>query len=996
EIEPEVDLGFLEEELFGLIEEDQDVSEEIEEVVEPEPETDLGFLEEELFGLIEEDQDASEIEEAAEIEPEADLDFLEEDLFDFAEGGLDVESESTPAFDLDPEMTMSDQDLWALEDTGEVEPEQSPQPEPQESIEIEPEPTETVVQGDGYTEELADLDEAMAWLDNMSNTDELLDDSSLDEVDTNLEPVEESDTFADVLEGAGLPTGDASSVLDKAVADVPEDLDDAMAWLETLAARQGAPLEELPSLQAKETEPEAVFDEVGLEDAAEIDEKGSSEFDKELGGEATEDELLETIPDVPEDLDDAMNWLEELAAKQGAPLEELPSLSQSMDSSLEPLPVAKMPDESVVDLDPDLMAALDWLDETVVDDEADVVVTAVSTQTTDTDLLALLDQLEQIALEPDVPDAEPEVSEPEKLPIAEPTLEVSEPEELPVAEPTLTEEPVVEAVEETLGTSNIFDMPDDPDEALAWLEEMSAGDEVVTETAVPDTVVIEPEEEIVAAIPEKLEEPEGDVDDLSAFDIFDMPDDPDEALAWLEEVGDDTPPVAEPATTIVIDPEEIEELASEPVAEPEHELDQDELSAPAEEWGEGLDDLFGAFDMPDDPDAALAWLEEVGDDTPPVAEPAAAIVKDSEEIEELTTEPVAEPEPEPVQDDLSTPVEELGEGLDDLFGAFDMPDDPEAALDWLEETSDDDLPAPVAEPMTPVFEEPETELEATVDAPDVQEAAADEVDLDADYLSDVPEDPDEAMIWLEKLAARQGASLDELPTVSEHPDEIETPDWISEAAAQAETAVPEVEAPGHEAETAVPEFEVFPEDEDVEEMLPSWLGADTDDDAVIPTQTDWLTDLPEPDVTGWLAAEAEVSGTASEGTGPLPETGPLFESVVSDTGPLEPEPEIELEEDLLDLSDTGELSSSMYQIDEEQLDSARSSLTAGETIAALSTYRELVSRGDGLMMLINELEMVATDYPQQRELRRLLGDAYMRNGQLQKALTTYREALDQL
>jgi cytochrome c-type biogenesis protein CcmH/NrfG len=45
--------------------------------------------------------------------------------------------------------------------------------------------------------------------------------------------------------------------------------------------------------------------------------------------------------------------------------------------------------------------------------------------------------------------------------------------------------------------------------------------------------------------------------------------------------------------------------------------------------------------------------------------------------------------------------------------------------------------------------------------------------------------------------------------------------------------------------------------------------------------------------------------------------------------------------------------------------------------------------------LIGDLE-TAVAGQRQPLLQRVLGDAYMRNGQLQKALDTYRDALDRL
>ncbi|MGB4871723.1 MAG: tetratricopeptide repeat protein, partial [Candidatus Promineifilaceae bacterium] len=59
-------------------------------------------------------------------------------------------------------------------------------------------------------------------------------------------------------------------------------------------------------------------------------------------------------------------------------------------------------------------------------------------------------------------------------------------------------------------------------------------------------------------------------------------------------------------------------------------------------------------------------------------------------------------------------------------------------------------------------------------------------------------------------------------------------------------------------------------------------------------------------------------------------------------------------------------------------------------------YAGLVEVGEGLNTLIADLEAAAGRHKEKPLVRRMLGDAYMRNGQLQKALETYRQALDQM
>ena len=66
------------------------------------------------------------------------------------------------------------------------------------------------------------------------------------------------------------------------------------------------------------------------------------------------------------------------------------------------------------------------------------------------------------------------------------------------------------------------------------------------------------------------------------------------------------------------------------------------------------------------------------------------------------------------------------------------------------------------------------------------------------------------------------------------------------------------------------------------------------------------------------------------------------------------------------------------------------STAPGETQIPRATIDELYAQ------IIADLESAVTRYNRQPLFTRLLGDAYMRNGQLQKALDMYRRALDQL
>src|SRR5690606_5416044 len=98
--------------------------------------------------------------------------------------------------------------------------------------------------------------------------------------------------------------------------DVPEDLEDAMAWLEQLAARQGAPLDELPTLDdddfaALASAAPTVVEEPPTPAGAlwAMDEAVAPPQVRDQAAEPVE----EPAGDIPDDPDEALAWLEQMA-----------------------------------------------------------------------------------------------------------------------------------------------------------------------------------------------------------------------------------------------------------------------------------------------------------------------------------------------------------------------------------------------------------------------------------------------------------------------------------------------------------------------------------------------------------------------------------------------------------------------------------------------------------------------------------------------------------
>ena len=80
------------------------------------------------------------------------------------------------------------------------------------------------------------------------------------------------------------------------------------------------------------------------------------------------------------------------------------------------------------------------------------------------------------------------------------------------------------------------------------------------------------------------------------------------------------------------------------------------------------------------------------------------------------------------------------------------------------------------------------------------------------------------------------------------------------------------------------------------------------------------------------------------------------------------------------------------------INSARGKVKAGELPAALLDYETLLTTSAGLVWVVSDMrELIAqSQYRGIPSLHRVLGDALMRQGQLEAALDVYRHALSLL
>ncbi|MCP4363381.1 MAG: tetratricopeptide repeat protein, partial [Chloroflexi bacterium] len=418
------------------------------------------------------------------------------------------------------------------------------------------------------------------------------------------------------------------------------------------------------------------------------------------------------------------------------------------------------------------------------------------------------------------------------------------------------------------------------------------------------------------------------------------------------------------------------------------------------------------FEMGDDEDGAMAWLEQMaaGDEDitfdmePPPITPSedAKFAIDYGETAADEIEPEPAPEPEMLLDD----------SLAEDFDISGVPDDPDDAMAWLEQMAggDDDISFDMEPPPITPSEDAKFGIDYSDSQTDLVEAGEPELagrlSVD-DTLTAVPEDPDDAMAWLEKMADEQSAQIDDEFGAAAPPDDTALPDWMQVEANEMESIedldfpdILEEDLPASKDEMSMDFMENLGVelDDDLSDSLPDWFSIESQESGST-GQTGWLRSVEEIDVSSWLSAEDEATAVDFEQDMALSDTVSASLPSKPITDHLSPltEDSSDMPQESPEIRQTAvPTTSSPYQVDKSQLSAAQAALARDEYSTAVDTYKQMITSGSGAMTVIAELETVADEYPQEPAFRRLLGDAYMRNGQLQKALDTYRVALDQL
>jgi tetratricopeptide (TPR) repeat protein len=567
-------------------------------------------------------------------------------------------------------------------------------------------------------------------------------------------------------------------------------------------------------------------------------------------------------------------------------------------------------------------------------------------------------------------DSEEPEAEPEEIEEAE------EEEEVPDWLKTTAAGPAVEAmpVAFALPDEDEDEEEEEADEGLPdWLKTTAAepaAEAVPVTAALPDEDEDEEEEE---ELPDWLKAVAPAPAAIPAAEVEVEPAAESSAMAWLDEQAEmqgvgagevvsealtaDRPPTTSPdipppdAEAEAVSDEELPDwLKSDEVKEakekamvmPTGELDEAIAAAAVTAEEDDIAWLESALESEESPEADLPdWLKE--EPAKAAEEPRAGVVEEAEEEEEEELPDWLKGVEEQPTLSWHISTSEVAAAAAESEEVEPAEGEEEELPDWLQGIGTGPTPADTAPFIEPAAEK-EPEEEALPDWITGKLAGEEEEEELPDWLAEKPAVP---------AAAAPVAEIEEEP---EEEEEEEIPDWLAE-----KPAVPAAAAP-------VAEIEEEPEEEEEEEI------------------PDWLAEKPAaPAVAAPVAAVEEEAEEEEEEAPPWLTEAPAAPA-------LEEKPSIPVP-----AAPPAAVPSEIAGDFNEQLRIAREKLSAKAIEEALPYYESLIGSKKMLDQTISDLlYAIKTEEKTSPRLRRVLGDAYRSQGQLQEALEVYRQALDEL
>jgi len=789
--------------------------------------------------------------------------------------------------------------------------------------------------------------------------------------------------------------------------------DDAFAWLEGLAARQGAeeallldPDERretppdwvqaaIEESESKETPPEPAPAEAPLEPAM-ASAAESDEVPEWLPEDATQPTTAETPSEpafVSEDEDTAgQEWLPESAVQPTAD----ETLSEQMQMTAE---VAEFPAGEEAPEEPAMLSfeeSEEGAAETPEGEAAKMEEPVASqeipeTSVQDEELPAWLLEADMESFIPEVEEAPLPESEMEDLPVAEKgelppwVQELAPPSETPPDEGkflSLDEGPLIEGDTKPSRLTLQERAPSAPEEIRAeeegepiesgevpeWLQELAPEMEVVEETS-PTEETADEAPPIIESLAEDLI-PTAEADLETTADEVELPSsDQADLPQWLSELGQQTEEALQESPAVEDDleqgeiPQWLQDLAPEDIETPIDQASMTDVSPLESEQFEEVDLLAESLTSPDEdvPGEAEA-LAESAPPTTPLSEP---------EVEEIAGVPgmpeaALSPEPPPAESEApATPEFEPAAPTEPPV----EPEEEEVVAEMPESTVEADIP-PEPQPETEAADMPvSAEIPAvfaaeTEEQPEVEDIVTPSVTMTEEELPH-PETP--------AAEVTEAPALEEQVLAEESPaEEPELPEWL--AGIEEEVAEP------------IPEAEWQPSAEEIKQVT------GTPETPVEFERLDLnaasLVDLERLPGVGFVRAQALLDYVQSNG--PLQSvdelnaipgfTPELIEELKPQVKvapvPAEAEPEVEVQADEHELT----------------LLHARNDLIQGDSSSALEKYNRLIQAREHLPEVIRDLNEALYRFPVDIPLWIALGDAHARSGQLQDALDAYTKA----
>jgi len=489
------------------------------------------------------------------------------------------------------------------------------------------------------------------------------------------------------------------------------------------------------------------------------------------------------------------------------------------------------------------------------------------------------------------------------------------------------------------------------DDALAWLESLAAGKE--------DELREQAEAERRARVDEIMgRAPKEAVEEA-----------PEE-----EEVEEVAPPVeakAEPAPPAEVEeiedvPDWLQELEPAEAAEMVEELEEEEeIPAPMEQ-GEMLSG-----------DDALAWLESLAAGKEDELREQAEAERRAR-VDEIMGRAPREAVEEEVEEEAAPAEVEEAEKMPAEAEA-ELPAEPEEVSDWFRELEPEEIEEAAPPPEAAPAEEVPDWLQKLQPPEEPGPAEAEAVEA-----------PSEVPDWLQELQ----------PPVEEVAEEMEAKEITEEPAAEAAEVTPAAEQPPKEPEEAFFGWSGF----EIEKAEREPEVAEKEEEPIISFGFTLFEEGEEEEIEA-QAVEAEAVPAA-----PSPEEERALEEVpeapeeieeevaepeepIAEALPPEAEAPVEIEVPRFDVAERAayvEENKSDYQA---RIELARAFWNMGNIDEAVEHYTRLIRGSDLLDQVINDLKTYTDQKPDDPRPLQTLGDAYMKEGDLDRALDAYKQAM---